>query len=159
MASESVNGNNPARGALAHHRKNCLPAAHPSNEPVRWDDLLVQQVRHAQTLRVAADSEVTVRLPEADQWLLVPAQATPQAAVTWDAIWLSGRGVHRSRTSRVLRADDVAAPVILQSAQDANGATVAFRAEKQRLTQRQVVGDLLLVHQHNARTLLREPLR
>jgi hypothetical protein len=57
----------------------------------------------------------------------------------------------------VLRAGH-AAPVVLQSAGDANGATIAFHAEKQRLTQRRVVGDLLLVHQQQARTLLREPL-
>ena len=59
----------------------------------------------------------------------------------------------------VLRVDDVAAPVVLQSARDADRATVAFHAEKQRLTQRRVVGDLLLVQQKKARTLLWEPLR
>ena len=58
----------------------------------------------------------------------------------------------------VLRAGH-AAPVVLQSAQDADGATIAFHAEKQRLTQLRVVGDLLLVQQQTARTLLREPLR
>jgi hypothetical protein len=59
----------------------------------------------------------------------------------------------------VFRADDAAAPVVLQSARDADGATVAFHIEKQRLTRRRVVGDLLLVHQQKARTLLWEPLR
>jgi hypothetical protein len=59
----------------------------------------------------------------------------------------------------VLRADDAAAAVVLQSARDADGATIAFHAEKQRLTQLRVVGDLLLVQQKKARTLLREPLR
>jgi len=59
----------------------------------------------------------------------------------------------------VLRADDTAAPVVLQTARDADGATVAFQTERQRLKQRRVVGDLLLVHQKKARTLLREPLR
>ena len=56
-----------------------------------------------------------------------------------------------------LRARD-AAIVLLQSARDADGATIAFHAEKQRLTQLRVVGDLLLVQQQTARTLLREPL-
>ena len=56
----------------------------------------------------------------------------------------------------VLRAEDAAAPVVLQSARDADGATVAYQTEKQ---QRRVVGDLLLVHQQKARTLLWEPLR
>ena len=59
----------------------------------------------------------------------------------------------------VLRAAGAAAPVILQSARDADGATVAFYAEKWRLQQRRVVGDLLLVHLPDARTLLWEPLR
>ena len=59
----------------------------------------------------------------------------------------------------VLRADDGAAPLVLQSARDADEATVAFHAENQRLTQLRVVGDLLLVQQQKTRTLLREPLR
>ena len=58
----------------------------------------------------------------------------------------------------VLRADDAATSVVLQSARDANGATVAFHIEKQRLKQCQVLGDRLLVHQQKARTLLWEPL-
>jgi hypothetical protein len=59
----------------------------------------------------------------------------------------------------VLRADDGAASLVLQSARDADEATVTFHAEKQRLTQLRVVGDLLLVQQQKTRTLLREPLR
>ena len=59
----------------------------------------------------------------------------------------------------VLRTDDAAAPVVLQSARDADEATLAFQTEKQRLTQRRVVGDLLLVHRQKARTLLWEPMR
>ena len=58
----------------------------------------------------------------------------------------------------MLRTHESAAPVILQSARDANRATIAFHAEKQRLMQRRVEGDLLLMHQQHARTLLREPL-
>jgi hypothetical protein len=57
-----------------------------------------------------------------------------------------------------LRARD-AAIVLLQSARDADAATMAFHTEKQRLTQRRVEGDLLLMHQQEARTLLWEPLR
>jgi hypothetical protein len=59
----------------------------------------------------------------------------------------------------VLRAEDAAAPVVLQSAQDADRATIAYQTEKQRLRQRRVVGELLLVQQQQARTLLWEPLR
>jgi hypothetical protein len=36
---------------------------------------------------------------------------------------------------------------------------IAFQTEKQRLMRCRVVGDLLLVLQRKARTLLREPLR
>jgi hypothetical protein len=60
----------------------------------------------------------------------------------------------------VLRGDDAAASVVLQSARDADGATVAFYAERRRLTHQQVVGDLLLVRQgEDAQTLLWESLR
>jgi len=59
----------------------------------------------------------------------------------------------------ILRTHDAAEPVILQSARDADGATIAFQTEKQRLQRRRVVGDLLLVQQKKAQTLLREPLR
>ena len=60
----------------------------------------------------------------------------------------------------VLRAWDTAEPVVLQSARDVDGATVAYYAERQRLKHNQVVGDLLLVRQgEDARTLLWEPLR
>jgi hypothetical protein len=58
----------------------------------------------------------------------------------------------------ILRADD-APTVVLQTARDADEATVAFHTEQQQLTRRGVVGDLLLVHQRQARTRLREPLR
>ena len=43
------------------------------------------QVRQAETQKQAADGAVTARLPETYQWLLVPEQATPQAAVAWQA--------------------------------------------------------------------------
>jgi hypothetical protein len=59
----------------------------------------------------------------------------------------------------ILRTADAAAPVVLQTARDADGATIAFQTEKQRLMRCRVVGDLLLVLQRKARTLLREPLR
>ena len=50
-------------------------------------------------------------------------------------------------------------PVVLRTAADADGATMAFYDERERLTRDQVGGDLLLVcHDEEARTLLREPL-
>ena len=49
--------------------------------------------------------------------------------------------------------------VVLHSAYDPDGATVAFHEAWQRLAQDQVVGDVLLVHHDiDARTLLRLPL-
>ena len=39
-----------------------------------------QQVKQAETQKLAADGTVTARLPETYQWLLVPVQATPQDA-------------------------------------------------------------------------------
>ncbi len=53
----------------------------------------------------AADSAATARLPETYQWLLVPAQATPQAAVTWDPLRLSGTDALAVRASKKLRPD------------------------------------------------------
>jgi hypothetical protein len=59
----------------------------------------------------------------------------------------------------ILRPRDATPPVILQSARDADQATIAFHAERQRLTQRRVEGDLLLMRQQKAWALLWEPLR
>jgi predicted AAA+ superfamily ATPase len=64
------------------------------------------QVRQAETQRQAADGAVTARLPEAYQWLLVPVQTNPQAAVTWQAIRLSGGDALAVRASKKLRSDE-----------------------------------------------------
>jgi hypothetical protein len=59
----------------------------------------------------------------------------------------------------ILRPVGATDPVVLQSARDANGATMAFDAERQRLRHTHVVGDLLLVRQgQDARPLLWESL-
>ena len=50
----------------------------------------------------------------------------------------------------VLREEDAAESVLLQSARDANAATVIFDAERRRLRQCRVAGDLLLVQQQQA---------
>ncbi|TVR58807.1 MAG: ATP-binding protein, partial [Candidatus Competibacteraceae bacterium] len=55
----------------------------------------------------AADSAATARLPETYQWLLVPAQNTPQAAVTWEALRLSGTDALAVRASKKLRTDEL----------------------------------------------------
>lgn len=64
------------------------------------------QVTQAENQRTAADSAVMARLPETYQWLLVPVQATPQAAVTWEALRLSGTESLAVRASKKLRTDE-----------------------------------------------------
>ena len=70
-------------------------------------DLSPHQVRQAETQQAAADSAVTARLPETYQWLLVPTQANPQAAVAWQAIRLSGQEALAVRASKKLRHDEL----------------------------------------------------
>jgi predicted AAA+ superfamily ATPase len=70
-------------------------------------DLSPFQVRQAETQRTAADGAVTARLPETYQWLLVPVQTTPQAAVEWQALRLTGQEALAMRASRKLRSDEL----------------------------------------------------
>jgi predicted AAA+ superfamily ATPase len=65
------------------------------------------QVTQAETQKAAADSAMTARLPETYQWLLVPVQATPQAAITWEALRLSGTDALAVRASKKLRTDEL----------------------------------------------------
>jgi predicted AAA+ superfamily ATPase len=80
-----------------------------------WESILAEkvqlnltpyQVTQAETQKTAADSAVTARLPETYQWLLVPVQATPQAAITWEALRLSGTDALAVRASKKLRTDE-----------------------------------------------------
>ena len=64
------------------------------------------QVRQAETQKQAADGAITARLPETYQWLLVPEQAKPQSAVTWQALRLSGSEALAARASRKLRNEE-----------------------------------------------------
>lgn len=66
-----------------------------------------QQVKQAETQKIAANSAVTARVPETYQWLLVPVQATPQAAVEWQAIRLSGQDALAVRASKKLRNEEL----------------------------------------------------
>ena len=70
-------------------------------------DLAPLQVKQAENQRVAADSAVTARLPETYQWLLVPVQTTPQSAITWEAIRISGQDALAVRASKKLRSDEL----------------------------------------------------
>ena len=81
-----------------------------------WESILAEQknlnltpyqVTQAETQRAAAESAVTARLPETYQWLLVPVQSTPQAAVTWEALRLSGTDALAVRASKKLRTDEL----------------------------------------------------
>jgi predicted AAA+ superfamily ATPase len=66
-----------------------------------------QQVTQAEAQKTAADLTVTARLPETYQWVLVPEQKTPQSAVTWEAVRLSGSDALAVRASRKLRSDEL----------------------------------------------------
>jgi predicted AAA+ superfamily ATPase len=70
-------------------------------------DLSPHQVKQAETQRTSADSAVTAQIPEAYQWLLVPTQATPQAAVEWQAFRLSGQDKLAVRASKKLKNDEL----------------------------------------------------
>jgi predicted AAA+ superfamily ATPase len=66
-----------------------------------------QQVKQAETQKAAADGAVTARIPETYQWLLVPVQTSPQAAIEWQALKLSGQDVLAVRVSKKLRSDEL----------------------------------------------------
>ncbi len=70
-------------------------------------DLSPHQVKQAEMQKATADSVVTSRIPEAYQWLLVPTQATPQAAMEWQAFRLSGADALAVRASKKLRNDEL----------------------------------------------------
>ncbi|MCI0622286.1 MAG: DUF499 domain-containing protein [Acidobacteria bacterium] len=70
-------------------------------------DLTPFQVKQAESQQTSADGAVTARLPEAYQWLLVPVQNSPQAAVEWQASRLSGNDPLAVRASKKLRPDNL----------------------------------------------------
>lgn len=81
-----------------------------------WESILAEkvdlnlsptQVAQAETQRAAAGGAVTARLPETYQWLLVPGQNTPQVAVAWQALRLTGADALAVRASRKLRTDEL----------------------------------------------------
>ena len=68
-------------------------------------DLSPHQVKQAENQKESADGVVDSRIPEAYQWLLVPVQSSPQAAVEWQSFRLSGQGPLAERASKKLRND------------------------------------------------------
>jgi hypothetical protein len=69
-------------------------------------DLSPHQVTQAETQFEAANGAVIARLPETYQWLLVPTQENPQAAVSWPAIRLTGTDALAERASKKLKNDE-----------------------------------------------------
>lgn len=65
------------------------------------------QVKQAETQRRSAENLVIAQLPETFQWLLVPGQPSPQAAVEWQAIKLSGSEPLAVRAGRKLKPDNL----------------------------------------------------
>ena len=70
-------------------------------------DLSPHQVKQAETQKEAADGVVAARVPETYQWLLVPVQASPQAAVEWQALRLAGQDALAVRASKKLKGDEL----------------------------------------------------
>lgn len=70
-------------------------------------DLSPQQVRQAETQKDAAADAMSARLPETYLWLLVPIQSTPQAAMEWQAVRLSGQDALAVRASKKLKNDEL----------------------------------------------------
>lgn len=68
-------------------------------------DLSPHQVKQAENQKDSADGVVDSRIPEAYQWLLVPVQQSPQAAVEWHSFRLTGQGPLAERASKKLRND------------------------------------------------------
>jgi Protein of unknown function (DUF499) len=75
-------------------------------------ELAPQQVKQVEAQMTAASDTVAARLPETYQWLLVPEQASPKDAVTWQTIRLpSGQEGLALRASKKLRTDELLLPV------------------------------------------------
>jgi hypothetical protein len=64
------------------------------------------QVKQAETQKAAADGAVTARVPETYQWLLLPVQPSPQVAIEWQSLRLSGQDGLAVRASKKLRSDE-----------------------------------------------------
>jgi hypothetical protein len=65
------------------------------------------QLRQAEEQKRTADGAVPARVPETYQWLLVPVQTSPQAAVEWQAFRLAGQDALAVRASKKLRSDEL----------------------------------------------------
>jgi predicted AAA+ superfamily ATPase len=86
-----------------------------------WESILAQtrelnldphQCTQAENQKQAADAAVNARLPEAYQWLLVPVQSGPQAALAWEAHRLTGAEPLAVRASKKLRSQELLLPAM-----------------------------------------------
>jgi predicted AAA+ superfamily ATPase len=71
-----------------------------------------QQLKQAETQLKSADGAVVARIPETYQWLLVPAQSSPQSPVEWHAYRLSGADALAVRASKRLRNEELLVPAL-----------------------------------------------
>jgi predicted AAA+ superfamily ATPase len=71
-----------------------------------------QQAKQAEEQMQSANGTVKGRLPEAYQWLLVPAQASPQSATEWHSYRLNGQDGLAVRASNRLRSEELLVPTL-----------------------------------------------
>lgn len=81
-----------------------------------WDSIMKEQtslnltpsqVKQAENQKKAAENTLDVRVPETYQWLLVPVQKDPHAAIEWQAMKLSGQDDLAVRASKKLLNDEL----------------------------------------------------
>ena len=70
------------------------------------------QVKQAETQRKSAEGEVSARLPETYQWLLLPVQTDPQSEVEWQTLRVSGQGSLAARAAKKLKNDELLVPTL-----------------------------------------------
>jgi hypothetical protein len=70
-------------------------------------NLRPDQARQARDQLKTMDTTVASRLPETYQWLLLPTQADPRAAITLEATRLTGSDALATRASKKLRSDEL----------------------------------------------------
>ncbi|MBU0466040.1 MAG: DUF499 domain-containing protein [Proteobacteria bacterium] len=100
-----------------------------------------QQVKQAETQKSMADGAVKARLPETYQWLLVPVQKKPAAAIEWQAFRLTGQDALAVRAGKKLKNDELMiisfAPTLLRMELD----RVPLWRGENHVSVRQVVED------------------
>jgi predicted AAA+ superfamily ATPase len=81
-----------------------------------WQSIIAQkdqlnlspfQVHQAEQQLATSDATVNARVPETYQWLLVPVQSSPQSAVEWQSIKISGQEPVACRASKKLRNEEL----------------------------------------------------